>query len=183
MTKYSNDWSGWTDDEVSKKINGFIENRKTYDINITDNGNNIYLYVTNNGAYGIAGDLKIKFGTVGRKKNDKENIVTINGKTVYQNKTPDLYENIKFLYDWCSRSKMSFKEKAKNSLYKNKEILYVLALAACVFGVFGLYGGIVQDATKHQDKQNVKELLKQYELERNKSDMVNIDSLINVHMR
>ena len=109
MTKYSNDWSGWTDDEVSKKINGFIENRKTYDINITDK-DNIYLYVTNKGAYGIAGNLKIKFGTVGRKNNDKENIITINGKTVYQNKTPDLYENIKFLYDLCSRSKMSFKE-------------------------------------------------------------------------
>ena len=182
MVKNSNNWSSWTDDEVLKKINGFIENRKTYDINMTDKGN-IYLYVTNKGAYGIAGNLKIKFGSIGQRKNDKEEIVTINGKTVYQNKNPELYENIKFLYNWCNYSQMSVKDRLKNIWDKNKELVYVAAICTCMCGILGWYGGIVQDATKRQDKQNVKELLKQYELERSKSDIINIDSLINQHIK
>lgn len=176
------DWSSLTNEEVYKRVKLLWDNRKKYDISISDD-DTICFYETVGNAYRLVDKLTIVFGDV-REKASRVDTVKINGKLIRADaENGGLLYTILDLYDYCKNAKKSFGDKVKETWTNAKEplvygVVFMGVIGALMFGMKK-----IQTNTEAKAKQNAKEMLQKYEQERAKGNTVNIDSLLNQHMR
>ena len=165
------DWSQMTDAGVMDNINYILENLKKYNVRII-NENTLHI-----------DDVRIVFYTVEQNEQCIK-VAKINNRIVRNDKNSDLFLATQKLYDKCKHNSIRKNEK----LVKGKQDTSVGSYVATAVMLAVMFV-IVMGNLKKQEKENqekiewAKELLKDYDAERAKSATVNIDSLINQHVR
>ena len=174
---FPTDWSHMTDAGIIENIKFIAKNRRKYPVSIVDN---VSVRI---------GDVNIVFYDI-MQTNAIVNVAKVNGKIIRSDKNPELYRIIKGLYDTCVRDRDSLSTRLKNHVHSNKETLTKLMLTgvviASIIGIEFIVANaeIERQAKIKQEKiEFARELLQDYEYERSKNTTVNIDSLINQHIR
>jgi len=175
MTKtkvvFPSDWSQMTDAGVIVNINYILKNLKKYNVRII-NENTLHI-----------DDVRIVFYTV-EQHGQLIKVAKINNRIVRSDKNSDLFLAIQKLYDKCKRNRIKKYERLGNNKQDTGIESYV-ATAVMLAVIFVIVMGNLkkQEKAKQEKIEWAKELLKDYDAERVKSAAVNIDSLINQHVR
>ncbi|MBO7642992.1 MAG: hypothetical protein J6S74_02560 [Alphaproteobacteria bacterium] len=165
------DWSQMTDAGVMDNINYILKNLKKYNLMVI-NENTLHI-----------DDVRIVFYTV-EQHGQCIKVAKVNNRIVRSDKNSDLFLAIQKLYDKCKRNRIKKYERLGNNKQDTSVGSYV-ATAVVLAVIFVIVMGNLkkQEKAKQEKIEWAKELLKNYDAERAKSVTVNIDSLINRHVR
>ncbi len=179
--EFDSNWENKSEKEILDNIMKLNKNRKKYDVFVED----VRLKIEHDFT-----DLSVNivFYPI-EKKGTVVNVAKINGKNIYGDKSPTLYNEVKNLYYDCKHDQESLKLKIKKVFSKNKDkVKQVAIIGGLVLLGIGIeiidinYENKKQIKAKQEKIDFAKSILKSYEAERAKG-AVNIDSLINQHIK
>lgn len=169
---FPTDWTQMTDDGVAENIKYLTKNRKKYNVSVID-ANSLQI-----------DGVRIVFYTIEQHR-QMIKVAKINNRNVRSDKNASLYLAIKNLYDTCKQDNI---RKYERQIKKDRNFVWLGT--SCVIATIICATLITTNAEiKKQEKEKrdkiewAKKLLQEYEQEKAKNNTVNIDSLINQHIR
>ena len=171
---FPTDWSQMTDSLVLENIQYMTKHRKKYDVRVIDQSS------------AQIDNVRIVFYTI-EQYGYMVKVAKINNRNIRSDQNCNLYSAVQNLYDACKQDNIKRYEKP---IKKGKK-LGLFGMSVCI-GVLIMYITTnaelkMHEKAKQKEKQEkmewAKELLQKYEQERSKNGTVNIDSLVNQHIR
>ena len=171
-TKFPTDWSQMTDSLVLENIQYMTKHRKKYYVRVIDQNT------------AQVDNVRIVFYTI-EQHGYMVNVAKINNRSIRNDQNCNLYSAVQNLYDACKQDNIKKYEKSikKNRYFSLFGTSVVIATIMCITILMANAELEKQEKEKQEKIEWAKDLLKKYEQERSKTDVVNVDSLINQYIR
>lgn len=170
--KFPTDWTQMSEEGVAENIKYLTKNRKKHDVHVIDENT---MQIDN---------VRITFYTIEQHR-QMIKVAKINNRNVRSDQNNVLYLATKNLYDTCKQDNIRKYEKSikKGDKFGVLGTSVVVATIICITLLMANAELEKQAKEKQEKTEWARKLLQDYEQERSKTSAVNVDSLINQHIR
>ena len=171
--KFPTDWTQMSEEGVAENIKYLTKNRKKHDVRVI------------NESSAQIDNVRIVFYTI-EQHGHMVKVAKINNRNVRSDQNCNLYSAVENLYNTCKQD--NIRKYERSEIRKNNASANIVGtlVVALIMGLSfaGAKAGLERQEKEKQEKiEWARKLLQDYEQERNKTAAVNVDSLINQHIR